>query len=275
MLTVYGQGASQPARAVLWLCLIKDLPFELCDVPNHEIGQKGPLAELNPTGQIPVIRDGDFMLYESPAILGYLCRKHGWEDLYSSDVETRAYIDQYLHFHHNRTRKISYELMAPHIWAAFLDQPEFVEKVRVHANSVLERAQDPRKLELGQAAVSEIFRMIELAYFRGTPYLCTESPSIADIACYEEVAQLRWAGLFDFASLPKLARWLDAMAELPHHQTAHRYNIELGDIQAQPNTVERFVRAGAAAVDALEAAGVAITTLDGTGHRELAAMLQG
>lgn len=76
MLTVYGQGASQPARAVLWLCLIKELPFELCEIPNHAMGPLGPLVSLNPTGQIPTIRDGDFVLSEAPAILGYLCRKH-------------------------------------------------------------------------------------------------------------------------------------------------------------------------------------------------------
>ena len=275
MLTVYGQGSSQPVRPIVWLCLIKELPFELCDIPNQSIGPNGPLAELNPTGQVPTIRDGDFVLYESPAILAYLCRKHGWEDFYPSGIEERAYIDQYLHFHHNRTRKITHELMAPHVWAAFLDQPGFVEKAQVIAPHVIERARDPRKLELGQAAVSEIFRVIERGYFCDTTYLCSDLPSIADLECYEEIAQLRWANLFEFASFPKLARWLDAMAEIPRHETAHRYNIVLDDIQTQPNTLERFVLANVAAVDALEEAGIAITTLDGAGHRELAVMLQG
>lgn len=274
MLTVYGQGASQPARAVFWLCLIKALPFELCEIPNQTIGSLS-LKEFNPTGQVPVIRDGDFVLCESPAILAYLCRKHGWEDFYPTDVELRAYIDQYLHFHHNFTRKVTFELMAPHVWAAFLEQPGFIEKVSAFAPATAQRAMDPRKLELGQATVGEICGLMERAYFRGTPYLCTDSPSIADILCYQEIGQLTWAGLFDFASFPKFTRWLDAMAELPQHTTAHRYNIALGDIQTQPNTVERFVLANVAAVDALEEAGIDITTLDGTGHRELADMLIG
>lgn len=272
MMTVYGQGASQPSRAVLWLCLFKALPFEFCDVPNHAFGPQGPLAPLNPTGQVPTIRDGEFVLYEMPAILAYLCRKHAWNDLYPSDVETRAYIDQYLHFHHSRTRNVTLELMAPHVTVAFLEHLEAMETNA--ARGLVERVIHPEKLERGQAAVSEIFRLIERGYFRETTYLCTDTPSIADFACYEEIGQLRWAQLFDFAPFPKLARWLDAMAALPHHDTAHRYNIALGDIQSEPNTIARFVSANAAAVDALESAGVEITTLDGTGHRELRALLE-
>ncbi len=271
MLRLYGMGASQPSRAVWWLCLIKELPFELCDVPLQALGPDGPLGKLNPTGQVPTIRDGDFVLYEMPAILGYLCRKHGSEDFYPADVEARASIDQYLHFHHNRTRTVTFELMAPHVVVAFLDHLRHIET----SSELGEKAIDPEKLERGQAAASEIFRLIERGYLRGTRFLCTDSPSIADIACYEELGQLRWAKLFDFEAFPKLAGWLDAMAQLPHHDTAHRYNIELGDIQTRANSIARFLTANAAAVDALEAAGIAIATLDGTGHRELAAQLGG
>jgi len=208
-----------------------------------------------------------------PAILSYLCNRNEGSDFYPSDVETRAYIDQYRHFHHNRTRNVMAELMAPHVTVAFLDHLKAMGTDG--AQALFERATNPEKRELGQAAVSQIFRLIELGYLRGTDYLCTNSPSIADIACYEEVGQLRWAGLFDFSPFPKLARWIDAMAELPQHDLAHQYNIALGDIVVQRNTLERFVAANAAAVDALEEAGVAITTLDGTGDRELVTLLGG
>ena len=261
MLTLYGQGGSQPSRAVWWTCLIQELPFELCDVRIDQFGMAGPLAELNPTGQVPTIRDGDFALYEMPAILTYLCRKHGWEDLYPRDVETRARVDQYLHFHHNRTRNVTFELMAPHVIVAFLG---FLgARSGGESHSLLDRASDPAKLERGRAAVREIFGLIERGYFRDTPYLCTEEPSIADIACHEEIAQLRWAGLFDFAEFPELDRWLEAMARLPHYETAHRYNVTLGDIATEPNTLERFLAANAAAVEALAAAGVKTRPLEG------------
>ena len=258
MLTLYGCGASQPSRAVWWACLMQELPFELCDVRLDQFGPGGPLAALNPTGQVPTIQDGDFALYEMPAILAYLCRKHGWEGLYPRDAEIRAVVDQYLHFHHNRTRQLMMQLMAPHVVVAFLD---FL-KTRPEPGELVARATQPDKLERGQAAAREIFALIERGYFRGTTYLCAEQPTIADIACYEEVAQLHWAGLFNFGEFPKLSRWLDAMTQLPHHETAHRYNIVLGDIATEPNTIERFLGASAAAVEALGAAGVKTRTLE-------------
>ena len=254
MLTLHGAGASQPSRAVWWTCLIKQLPFVLKDTPIDGFGPEGSLAALNPTGQVPTIEDGGFVLYEMPAILCYLCDKHGWEDLYPPDLEVRAYINQYLHFHHNRTRHITMELMAPHVMVAYVD---YLQARGKHA--LLERVTHPDKLARGQAAVGQILRFIELGYFRGgTAFLCADRPTIADIACYEEVAQLTWANLFDFAEFPRLRDWLDTMSQLPHHDTAHTYNIVLGDIRTQPNTAERFLAALSAAAAALAVAGVAV-----------------
>ena len=254
MLTLHGMAGSQPTRAVWWACLIKELPFVLKDAPMDGFGPEGSLAVLNPTGQVPIIEDGDFVLYEMPAILGYLCDKHGWEDLYPPDLEVRAYINQYLHFHHNRTRHITIELMAPHVMVAYVD---YLQARGNHA--LLERVTHPDKLARGQAAVRQILRYIELGYFRGgTAFLCADRPTIADIACYEEVAQLTWANLFDFAEFPTLRGWLDAMSRLPHHDTAHRYNVVLGDIRTQPNTVERYLGACSDATSALAEAGATV-----------------
>ena len=254
MLTLHGTAGSQPTRAVWWTCLIKELPFVLKDTPMDGFGPEGSLAALNPTGQAPTVEDGEFVLYEMPAILCYLCDKHGWEDMYPPDLQVRAYINQYLHFHHNRTRRITMELMAPHVTVAFL---EYLKARRNHA--LAERATHPDKLARGQAAVREILRFIELGYFRGgTAFLCADRPTIADVACYEEVAQLTWANLFDFAAFPTIRAWLETMRGLPHHDTAHRYNLVLGDICAQPNTIERFLEACGAATDALAKVGVEV-----------------
>ena len=254
MLTLHGMAGSQPSRAVWWTCLIKELPFILADTPMDGFGPEGSLAALNPTGQVPTIEDGDFVLYEMPAILCYLCDKHGWEDLYPRNLEVRAYINQYLHFHHNRTRHITVELMAPHVTVPFVD---YLKARGKHA--LAERATHPDKLARGQAAVRQILRFIELGYFRGgTTFLCAERPTIADIACYEEVAQLTWANLFDFAEFPRILDWLDAMSRLPCHDTAHRYNVLLGDIRRQPHTVQRYLDACSAAMSALAEVGVKV-----------------
>ena len=123
-LVLYGAPASQPSRAVYWTCMIKGLPLELRPLTVEEMGSAGPLLRLNPTGQVPTHEDGDVALYEMPAILIYLREKHGWDDLLPVDLVTRARVHQYLHFHHNWTRRVTMELMAMHVVVAFLDQLE-------------------------------------------------------------------------------------------------------------------------------------------------------
>lgn len=253
-LIVHGVTGSQPTRAVYWTCLIKKLPFELRPNDFSPSG-RGALLELNPTGQVPTIEDGDLVLYEMPAILTYLCEKHGWSDLLPSDLRTRARVNQYLHFHHSWTRRLSEELMGPHVMVALLDQMRETE----HYSQIVERAIAPDKLARGRKTAQHVAELIEAGYFReGARYLCTSEPTIADIACYEEVAQLRWAGLFDFEGFPKLTRWLDAMQELPFHDEVHLYNTTLGDIQSEPNTQERLASAMSACLAALAGCGVRV-----------------
>lgn len=37
-------------------------------------------------------------LFESPAIMGYLCDKNGWSDMYPTKLVPRARVNQYLHW---------------------------------------------------------------------------------------------------------------------------------------------------------------------------------
>jgi glutathione S-transferase len=40
-------------------------------------------------------------LTESAAILAFLADKHGWSDLYPTDITQRAKVNEYMHWHHN------------------------------------------------------------------------------------------------------------------------------------------------------------------------------
>ena len=247
-LVIHGAPASQPSRAVYWTCLIQRLPFELRAPGMDDLGPGGPLLDLNPSGQMPVVEDGDFAIFEMPAILIYLCEKHQWKELLPQELRARTRVHQYLHFHHNFTREATWELMAPHVTVAF--------PVRVAGAPFAARLEDPDKLEKGRAGVARIAELIERGFFReGAPYLCGSQPTIADIACYEELGQLRWADLYHFEGFAKIRRWLDEMESLPFHDEAHRYNTVLGDIRTKPNTMERFLAANGAGIEAV--AGIA------------------
>lgn len=53
------------------------VPFELCLVDRSRNAQQSPeYLALNPNGKIPVLVDGDLVLYETPAILLHLADTH-------------------------------------------------------------------------------------------------------------------------------------------------------------------------------------------------------
>jgi len=53
--------------------------------------------KLSPSGKIPAIDDDGFALFESNAIMKYLCRKHK-SDFYPSDITAQANVDKWLDF---------------------------------------------------------------------------------------------------------------------------------------------------------------------------------
>jgi glutathione S-transferase len=50
----------------------------------------------NPNGHMPVLEDGDFVLWESNAIISYLAAKHPDKKLLPADVRGRADVDRWL-----------------------------------------------------------------------------------------------------------------------------------------------------------------------------------
>ncbi|TYZ66599.1 hypothetical protein PybrP1_000898, partial [[Pythium] brassicae (nom. inval.)] len=93
-LQLYANLLSQPARAVVWVLKTKNVKYELIQADFGAPLYTSPeFLKLNPNGLVPVIKDGDFSLYEGNAILVYLAEKHGWTDLFPQDLHTRAKIN--------------------------------------------------------------------------------------------------------------------------------------------------------------------------------------
>jgi glutathione S-transferase len=88
-LRVLGRTSSINVRKVLWTCAELDLHFE------HVVDDPGLLA-MNPNRLVPVIRDGDFVLWESNSICRYLARKSPHTALYPEDAQARALAEQWM-----------------------------------------------------------------------------------------------------------------------------------------------------------------------------------
>ena len=88
MLRILGKASSINVRKVLWLCDEIGLPYERRD--------EGPELAQNPNGLVPVIVDGDFVLWESHTILRYLAGRHGGAALLPQEPRRRAEVEQWI-----------------------------------------------------------------------------------------------------------------------------------------------------------------------------------
>jgi glutathione S-transferase len=73
------------------------LELDTVNILNGE-SRSATFRALNPNGLVPVLVDGDFVLWESNAILTYLASRHGSPALISTAARRRADIDRWLYW---------------------------------------------------------------------------------------------------------------------------------------------------------------------------------
>jgi glutathione S-transferase len=97
MLKILGKATSINVRKVLWTCAELGIAFEREDWGSgfQSTAQERFIA-LNPNAMVPVIVDGDFVLWESNAICRYLCNKTGGGQLLPAEAQARARVEQWM-----------------------------------------------------------------------------------------------------------------------------------------------------------------------------------
>lgn len=88
MLRVLGKATSINVRKVLWTCEEIGIAYERAD-DGSELAQ-------NPNGLVPVIVDGDFVLWESNSIIRYLASKSAALALLPIEPRARAEVDRWI-----------------------------------------------------------------------------------------------------------------------------------------------------------------------------------
>lgn len=97
MLKILGKPTSINVRKVLWLCEELELPHELeAWGASYRDTDTPEFRALNPNAMVPVIVDGDAVLWESNTICRYLAGQHGRDDLLPRDPLARARVEQWM-----------------------------------------------------------------------------------------------------------------------------------------------------------------------------------
>ena len=88
-LKVLGRTSSINVRKVLWTCAELDLHFE-------HVESDPQLLAKNPNAMVPVLQDGDFVIWESNSICRYLAARQPHRMLLPEDAQARAQVEQWM-----------------------------------------------------------------------------------------------------------------------------------------------------------------------------------
>lgn len=100
MLKLWGRTTSSNVMKVLWLLEELHLPYQRIDA-GGAFGQTDTpdYRSMNPLGLVPSLEDGDIRLFESNAILRYLCNAHApATPLYPTAPAARAQVESWMDF---------------------------------------------------------------------------------------------------------------------------------------------------------------------------------
>lgn len=169
------------------------LPYNVKHVKLHKLEQKAPAyLKLNPNGRIPTIVDrdeGDFVVFESGAILIYLAEKCG--KFMPSDTKGRSLVIQWLMF-----------------------QMAGIGPMQGQANVFFRYA--PEKIDYAikryQRETKRLYTVLDNR-LKDHEFLANDY-SIADIAAWPWVYIHKWSGV-DIEDLPNLKRWLEEIGKRP------------------------------------------------------------
>ena len=191
--TAAGSPSGRKVRAVI-LHLKLDVQVQNYDFAKGELRAPEYLA-LNPNGSVPTLVDGDFVLWESNAIMQYLADKAGDEMLFPRDLRTRADV----------VRWQCWELA--HFNKAFSTLAfETVAKARLNFGPA-----DPRRVEVAKADLARYAPVLD-AHVAHREYLVGRNITLADYSMLM-LEGYRTLVPFDFSGYRNLNAYFDHVSK--------------------------------------------------------------
>ncbi len=198
---------SQPCRAVHQFMLEVGIPFEeeyvdLLAGANEEPAFK---HRYNPTGQVPILVDGDFTIWESAAIASYLNERFSapahW---FGESPRNRALVQQFLHWHSTTLRRGAGAFFYTHFAECIWGKQDY-----------------SREIEKGYCVLEESMGYLE-QWLSQSPYLCGDTISYADLQCFHEFVSHEAGQIISpetWMRFSAVRRWFERLAERPHAKT--------------------------------------------------------
>jgi glutathione S-transferase len=192
---LYFSPLSGNSRRVLLVSTHLDVPLEkiVIDLPKGEQKADAHIAR-NPNGRVPVLDDDGFVLWESRAIMQYLCDKTPGQTLWPTEMKARADVSRWLFWCANHMQPT----------ASILVQERFVKKFRGAPIDPVEEARGEAQMKIYCPVLDDALK--------GKTWLAQDRLTLAD---YSVAASFALAGPARFALEPyaNLRAWLGRVQE--------------------------------------------------------------
>ena len=187
MLKIWGRMSSINVKKVVWTAQELALDFQRTEAGGlFGVVRTPDYMALNPNSLVPVIEDGDYVLWESNVIVRYLCARHSPGELYPTDLHERFDAERWMDWQQTTLNPAS----RPGFWQLIRTPPE---------------QRDPTLLAESNAAVEALMATLD-AHLAQRHFMVGDRFTIADIPLACEVH--RWFGLPQARqSRPHIERW--------------------------------------------------------------------
>ena len=194
-LHIWGRLSSINVRKVVWCAQELGLDFQRTEAGGpFGLVQTPEYLALNPNALVPVVQDGNYVLWESNVVVRYLCAKHASDSLYPEPLARRFDAERWMDWQQTTLNPAG--------------RDAFLQWVRT--------APAQRNMELFQRSVAATEPLLVLldAHLSQRPFMAGDQFTMADIPVGCEIH--RWWGLPQARpARPHLERWYNTVSTRP------------------------------------------------------------
>jgi len=208
----WGSGSPFAWRVMLTL-EVKGLEYESKLLEFSKGDHKTPAyLKLNPRGKVPSLKDGDFVLYESLAIMSYIDRKYPDPPLFGKTPEETGLIWRWLAECESYVVSAGDKLVRPIFFGQGLERVEEIQQGVQTLRDEFKRLDE--RLARSQWLVGDKLSAADIGIFPITQLVLR--------AASKEAAQPFNLGFLPLEQrFPNIARWVQRIEALPNYQRTY------------------------------------------------------